>query len=296
MKKIFSLIAVLALSSISTLSSIACDSRIYFDDRTPIQLEDAKFILGDSLKYNLNPNKHVLLIGFDGLPFANLDSEMVKSSAFHSNYYIQGYETVRGWTSVLWGNILQREKTIFRIIKENAPNLKTANITQWMSPYFFDKVYGIETAKYFDYNLDYSHESGTNNYDTVKKLQAQIEKLKVATAAKVSENYNFIFAYNTYYDELKHKQPDKDNLFFALIEAYKNFVTYFYNNLNSEEWLIIVTTDHGRENTSSNSDHPDVLSSHFSWTLSNNLLSTILEHAYTNFYDIRTAVIKWLMN
>lgn len=297
MKKLLSLIAVLVLSSISVLSSVACDSRTYFDDRTPIQLAEAKFILGPDLKLNLNPNKHVLLIGLDGIPLDNLDEDMINASSFRANYYNQAYETIKGWTSILWGNILQTEKNIFHIIKDNDPSFKTANITQWMGPYYYGHIYGPDSFKYIDYNRDFDSESGLENYDTIEKMQSQLAKLKDETEAKVKENYNFIFAYNTYFDELKHKHyVDEHELVIALIETFKDFVTYFYNTLNKDDWLIIVTTDHGRENTNNGFNHSDVLSAHFSWTLSNHILSEILERAYTNFYDIRTVVIEWLMN
>lgn len=296
MKKFLKLILSSSFLVAGASNSTACNSQTsftYYDNRTLLQLHDAYYLMKDKL--TLNSDKHVLLIGLDGIPFSNLPKSLIQNSVFRSQYWIENYETVYGWSSVLWGNILQNEANIFQLIKKNNNALQTANLTQWMGSWYYSQIYGNRSASSIDTNYDFANQQDISNYNTKAKLVSCLTQLINLGKEKIAQNYNLIFLYNAFFDELKHKEYyDNDPLILDLLNQYNEIVNNFYQTLDSSKWLVIVTTDHGRGGPNNFNHANSYESVHYSWTLANHNLNDILGHNYNNFYDIRTVALKWL--
>lgn len=139
MKKLLKILLVFVIINCSTLNIVACNNIQYYDDRTSVQLADDSYLMNTNL--TLNSKKYVLLIGLDGIPYNDLPPTLITNSQFKVSYHIQNYETIKGWSSVLWGNVVEHKKDVFSLIKQNSSLLTTANITQWMGKYYHSSIY-----------------------------------------------------------------------------------------------------------------------------------------------------------
>ncbi|AGM25546.1 hypothetical protein [Spiroplasma chrysopicola] len=263
----------------------------YRDDRSFLQKEDDKYLSNNQL--TLNPKKHVLLFGVDGVPYQNIKEILPTAPevVFKSNFYIQSYETIKGWKSIFWGNILETGTNVFELIKKNDSTIKTAIALQELGPWYVKHIFNAPLRN----NIDTVIDDENFDYTTIDAINYWTEKLLTDINTLTAEGNNFIFAYNGIFDSLKHSNvPDDHPVIKTLLSQYDKIWTNVLKSLPKEDWLIMSTTDHGRNLDGFNHNNNQI-SSHFAWLLANHDLNTILEHNFSNFYDIRTVILKWLM-
>lgn len=175
-----------------------------------------------------------------------------------------GYNSILTGTWVnkhnVWDNDIQAPnynyRSIFRILKEDYPGKKTGIFSSWTDNR--TKLVGEGLAAtgniHFDYQFD-GLELDTVNYphDAESKYMHKIDA-KVAEAAAETIKANapdLSWVYLEYTDDMGHKYGDSPQFYKAIgyaddyVGRIWQAIQYREKNFN-EDWLIIVTTDHGR--------------------------------------------------
>jgi hypothetical protein len=147
--------------------------------------------------------------------------------------------------------------TIFKVFKEAYPNKKIGVFSTWLDNR--TKLVGDGLAQtnylYVDYHRD-GYELDTLQFPHDKKAFYihLIDEKVVAEASHVIKDSapDMSWIYLEYTDDMGHrygKSPQLDTAISMLdkqIEKIMQAVSYRENNFN-EEWLVIITTDHGRD-------------------------------------------------
>jgi hypothetical protein len=176
-----------------------------------------------------------------------------------------GYNSILTGTWVnkhnVWDNDIQAPnynyKNIFRLLKENYPEKKIGIFSSWQDNRTKLVGEGLPEAGNikFDYSFD-GLELDTINYPhdkETKYMQRIDEKVSDEAAATIKNNApDLSWVYLEYTDDMGHRYGDSPQFLKAIADA-DNFVgriwesvEYRQKNFN-EDWLIIVTTDHGRD-------------------------------------------------
>lgn len=270
----------------------------YFDDRSDAQKKEHRKI-ENIKKYKLNNEKKVIIIGLDGIELKIID-KINSLYDFKYDFSIQNNESVYGWISIIYGNIMRYEKSIFDIV-ENSINCKSSAVVVWKG---FDQEVFKKNYKISEYMQFHTPNSGwtlikkdeilnKKNYrEILKKINMIFEKAKDNF---LSKKYNLMFHYDVFFDESCHGGNDYNSkISLDILESYKVMLEYYFKN-SDENTLIIITTDHGRN--PDNFDHDIEFSScHKSWIVSNKNLESIIDRKILNLYDIKTIIFNWLIN
>jgi len=176
-----------------------------------------------------------------------------------------GYNSVLTGTWVnkhnVWDNDIREPNynypTIFRLLKTQSPEKKIGIFSSWQDNR--TKLVGdgmVETANiHFDYKFD-GLELDTINYphDEKRDFMHRIdEKVTDEAAESIRTNApDLSWVYLEYTDDMGHNHGDSPEFYKAIDYADKqvgriwNAIEYRQQNFN-EDWLIIITTDHGRD-------------------------------------------------
>lgn len=230
--------------------------------------------------------KKAIFIIVDGIPadvIKKLDPPNLKTIAGHGGFakaivggekngYSQtptisavGYNSVLTGTWVnkhnVWDNDIQAPNynyhTIFRLLKTQSPEKKIGIFSSWQDNR--TKLVGegmTETgAIQFDYKFD-GLELDTINYPQDKKrdfMHRIDEKVTDEAAQTIRTNApDLSWVYLEYTDDMGHNHGDSPEFYKAIGYADEqvgriwNAIEYRQQNFN-EDWLIIITTDHGRD-------------------------------------------------
>lgn len=176
-----------------------------------------------------------------------------------------GYNSVLTGTWVnkhqVWDNDVKAPnyhyKNIFRLLKESNFQKKMGIFSTWQDNR--TKLVGEGLPKagniQFDYKFD-GLELDTVNYphDTGKKYIQQIDKIVVDTAAAfiAHEAPDVSWVYLEYTDDMGHKYGDSPQFYASVLEAdgYAGKIwkaVRYRQKYFDEDWLVIITTDHGRD-------------------------------------------------
>ncbi|GAB2621637.1 alkaline phosphatase family protein [Belliella aquatica] len=160
----------------------------------------------------------------------------------------------------VFGNSIRRPNyhywTIFRYLKETKPESKMAIFSTWLDNR--TKLLGENLEATGNLQLDYSFdgfELDTIAYphDPEKRYIFNIDEHVTQEAAKyIYENGpDLSWVYLEYPDDMGHKFGDSPQLYDAVKEADRQtgqiYDTVLSRIKKGEDWLIVVTTDHGRQ-------------------------------------------------
>jgi predicted AlkP superfamily pyrophosphatase or phosphodiesterase len=150
-----------------------------------------------------------------------------------------------------------RYPTIFRLFKDQYPHKKIGIFSTWLDNRTKLAGEGLPKTKglKFDYVSD-GYELDTISYphDAENKYIHLIDERVVADAAEVLKNSgpDLSWVYLEYTDDMGHKWGDGPQLHDAIsmldlqIKKLWQAIEYRQKNFN-EDWLFIITTDHGRD-------------------------------------------------
>jgi len=179
-----------------------------------------------------------------------------------------GYNTVLTGTWVnkhnVWGNYGKdianpnyNYKTIFRLLKDNDPSRKAAIFSSWLDNR--TKLVGENLPGTNNIMLDYKYDSleyDTVTYpnDTTAIRMHNIDEAVVNKATEVikKDAPDLSWVYLEFTDDMGHAFGDSPQFFDAIKTMDKQMsriwkaVQYRKKNFN-EDWLIVITTDHGRD-------------------------------------------------
>ena len=176
-----------------------------------------------------------------------------------------GYNSVLTGTWVnkhnVWDNDIAMPNynyhSIFRFLKEQYPNKKTGIFSSWEDNR--TKLAGDNFPATGNIPIDYSYdglEKDTVNYphDKQNDYMSNIDESVAKKAAEIIQKKapDLSWVYLEYTDDMGHMHGDSPEFYKAIALADKRIgyiwkaVQYRRQHFN-EEWLIIVTTDHGRD-------------------------------------------------
>jgi predicted AlkP superfamily pyrophosphatase or phosphodiesterase len=231
-------------------------------------------------------NKKVLFVIADGIPASELEKvakpgfDAIINKGAYLPCYVGGEKggltqsptiSAVGYNSLLTGtwtnkhgvvdNDIQNPNynypTIFRVFKEAYPNKKIGVFSTWLDNRTKLVGDGLVQTNYLhvDYHRD-GYEMDTVQFPHDKKAWYihLIDEKVVAEASKViiDSAPDMSWVYLEYTDDMGHKygkSPELDTAISMLdkqIGSIMQAVNYREKNLN-EEWLVIITTDHGRD-------------------------------------------------
>jgi predicted AlkP superfamily pyrophosphatase or phosphodiesterase len=176
-----------------------------------------------------------------------------------------GYNTVLTgvWANKhnVWDNDIDspnyKYPTIFRVFKDQFPDRKIAIFSSWLDNRTKLAGDGLpQTGKLtFDHKFD-GLELDTINFphDKEKKYMQRIDQKVVEVAAKTIRDTapDLSWVYLEYTDDMGHRHGDSEIYYQSVKDADKmmgqlyDAIQYREKNFR-EDWLIIITTDHGRD-------------------------------------------------
>lgn len=176
-----------------------------------------------------------------------------------------GYNSILTGTWVnkhnVWDNDIKAPnynyKNIFRLLKESYPEKKIGIFSSWLDNRTKLVGEGLPDAGNikFDYHFD-GLELDTINYphDVAGDFMQRIdEKVTEQAASSIKDNApDLSWVYLEYTDDMGHKYGDSPQ-FFKAIESADAMVGRIWQSVQyrqknfKEDWLIIITTDHGRD-------------------------------------------------
>lgn len=167
------------------------------------------------------------------------------------------------WTNKhnVWDNDIKEPNyhywNIFRIVKTVKPELKTAIFSTWLDNR--TKLIGENLAQAGGIKLDYSFDGFENDekrfpHDSDRKFIAAIDELVSSEAGRyIAENGpDLSWVYLEFTDDMGHKYGDSPPYFDAIRKADAQ-VGKLWEAIQErekkfgEEWMIVITTDHGRD-------------------------------------------------
>jgi predicted AlkP superfamily pyrophosphatase or phosphodiesterase len=239
-----------------------------------------------SLQLATAQNKKVLFIIADGIPASELEKatkpgfDAIISKGAYLPCYVGGEKggltesptiSAVGYNSLLTGTWTNKHgvvdnaiknpnynyPTIFKVFKEAYPNKKIGVFSTWLDNR--TKLVGDGLAQtnflHVDYHRD-GYELDTVQFPHDKKAFYihLIDEKVVAQASQVIKDSapDMSWIYLEYTDDMGHrygKSPELDTAISMLDQQMQKImqaVSYRENNFN-EDWLVIITTDHGRD-------------------------------------------------
>jgi hypothetical protein len=222
-----------------------------------------------------------------------------------------GYNTVLTGTWVnkhnVWDNDIAdpnyHYKTIFRILKEQRPQSKTAIFSSWLDNR--TKLVGDnkpETGNLpVDYHLD-SLEYDTVNFphDDQSNYMLKIDETVTGSAAACIRNIapDLSWVYLEYTDDMGHAHGDSPQ-FYRAIELMDKKIGRLWNAIQDrqrqfhEDWLIVITTDHGRDSATGHNHGGQSARERLGWIATNAKdLNTHFKNASTA--DIMPSIARFM--
>lgn len=213
-----------------------------------------------NMSNNIN-NKNVLIFGIDGLDNRALNNRLwfknLSKLRYRKQFAIPTYESLHGWTSIIYGkdfknidkDLKSTDSSFFQTIYKNHPQIKQTAIIDWpvilnkiinKNHNFINKKLTNYYTKYYPINKRLATKATQETVDILKQtIHNSDNQLIFTNFEEIDETGHAGDLYNSEYLINLYKFIDKK--INEICNEIKKRIKIF-----KEDWLIIVTTDHGR--------------------------------------------------
>lgn len=195
--------------------------------------------------------------------------------------------------------------TLFRLLKNQYPNKKTAVFSSWLDNR--TKLVGDGLAStnhlHVDYHAD-GYELDTINFKHDKEgtYMHRIDERVIEEASKSikKDASDLSWVYLEYTDDMGHKYGDSPQYYTAIEMMDKQVgkiweaIQYRQKNFN-EEWLIFITTDHGRDERTGKGHGGQSVRQRSTWMVTNAKgLNSYEKYYYPGIVDIMPSIARFM--
>lgn len=224
-----------------------------------------------------------------------------------------GYNTVLTGTWVnkhnVWDNDIAAPNyhyfTIFRYLKQQYPAKKTAIFSSWEDNR--TKLVGDKLAATGDYAIDYKFDGLEKDtlrfpHDRNSDYMSAIDEAVATEAAKrIKEQApDLSWVYLEYTDDMGHKYGDGPEFYRAIRQADRR-IGYIWKAVqqrmqqNNEDWMIVITTDHGRDSSTGKNHGGQSDRERASWIFTNlRPLNEQFQTPRTSAADIMPSIARFM--
>jgi hypothetical protein len=195
--------------------------------------------------------------------------------------------------------------TIFRLLKNQYPNKKIAVYSSWLDNR--TKLVGDGMAQtnnlHVDYHADgYELDSINFKHDRAGTYMHRIDEKVVAEAAEgiKGKSPDLSWVYLEYTDDMGHQYGDSPEFYSAVQMMDKQVgkiweaIQYRQKNFN-EEWLIFITTDHGRDEADGKDHGYQTTRQRSTWMVTNAKgLNAYEKYYYPGIVDIMPTIARFM--
>jgi len=209
----------------------------------------------------------------------------------------------------VWGNDIKAPNynywTIFRMFKNSFPDKKTAIFSTWTDNR--TKLIGEGLAQTGNYKFDYvadGYELDILNYphDKLSNYIHLIDEKVVAVAASCIKEKapDLSWVYLEYTDDMGHKYGDSPQYYDAIekmdAQVGKIWASIKYREQHfNEDWLIFITTDHGRDEQTGKNHGGQSTRQRSTWMVTNyKPLNDYARYYYPEITDITPSIVHFL--
>lgn len=208
----------------------------------------------------------------------------------------------------VWGNDIKAPNynypTIFKLFKQQYPTKKIAVFSSWQDNR--TKLVGEGLAATNNLQLDYKadgYELDTMKFPHDKAgnyMHLIDEKVSAEAATSIKNNApDLSWVYLEYTDDIGHKYGDSPEQQDALAKLDKQLgIIYdaiqYREKQYKEKWLLIVTTDHGRDETTGKNHGGQSARQRNTWIASNQLLNYYAQNDTPGIVDIMPTLANYM--
>jgi predicted AlkP superfamily pyrophosphatase or phosphodiesterase len=231
-------------------------------------------------------------------------SESPTISAVGYNHLLTGT-----WTNKhnVWGNTIKNPNynypTIFRIVKDVKPDIKTAIFSTWLDNR--TKLIGEGLPETGNIKMDYAFDGFEKDNDKFPHSNPAYifeidEHVSKEAGRYILENGpDLSWVYLEYTDDIGHKYGDSPEMKKAVMDADIQ-IGRIWNAVkqrmekSGEEWMVVVTTDHGRDPKTGKSHGKQSDRERSTWIVTNYQLLNEHFHQTPGIIDIAPSILRFL--
>lgn len=224
-----------------------------------------------------------------------------------------GYNTVLTGTWVnkhnVWDNDIAAPNynyfTIFRYLKQQYPAKKTAIFSSWEDNR--TKLVGDNMAATGNYAIDYKFDGLEKDsihypHDANSAYMSAIDESVAMEAARVIKEQapDLSWVYLEYTDDMGHKYGDGPDFYHAILQSDRR-IGYVWKAVqqrmqqNNEDWMIVITTDHGRDSSTGKNHGGQSDRERASWIFTNlRPLNEQFQAPRTSAADIMPSIARFM--
>lgn len=194
--------------------------------------------------------------------------------------------------------------TIFKLFKEQYPHKKTAIYSSWLDNR--TKLVGDNLAatghltidfKADGFELDTIHFPHDRQSDYMHRIDETVVDKAVTGIRNDAPDLSWV--YLEYTDDMGHRYGDSPQMNDAVVKLDKQVgkiweAIRYRENKFGEKWLIIITTDHGRDEKTGRSHGGQSARQRSTWMVSNQKLNQYAQYNYPAIVDIMPTLAAWL--